>query len=154
MLNKIFFVLLLIAVLAMSFFTIYSYTWLSSVGDPAITAENFQFYSDLGWNFLWISTVALVVFAAVAIWKTGQSIAIWLTYAYFAAFMIMQTFWLAGAFQAFKQTNSLAENSISFTPMLGIISIVILAVIVFFTRFIAQKIHNKMFAEDSTEVDV
>ncbi len=152
MLNKIFLLLLLIAVSVMSFFTYYPFSWLHSIGSPEIAVENFNYYSNLGWSFLWISIIVLVVFANIVLFKTGKSLTIWLAYVYFAVFMVLQTIWLAPAFLAFMKANSLAESTFSFTPMIGVITIIILAFVVFFSRFIVLRLREKLSVDDAEEI--
>ncbi len=154
MLNKIFIAVLAIAALIMLFFTIYSYSWLQSIGSPEIAISNFSFYSGIAWNFLWLSFVALVIFSAALIWKKGRSWSLWGAYAYFAAFVTLQTFWLSTAQQSFMETNNLVENSYSFDPVFGAVIIVVIAIATFFTRFILLQVRDKIKGNQDKEIAV
>lgn len=148
MLTKIYFALLGIAVLVMTFFTFYSYSWLNSIGSPAIAAENFSYYSNLGLTFLCISFAALVIFAGYIIWNTAKNLSIWLSFVYFAVFMILQTFWLALTFSAFKKANGLAETSFTMNPIVGAVIIVVAGVAVFFAQYIIHKSRAKVKGDE------
>lgn len=151
MLNKIYFALLAIAVLVMGFFTFYSYSWLQSIGSPIVAADNFSYYYSISWSFLWLSFVGLVVFASILLWKKEKSWSIWSTFVYFAIFMTLQTFWLAPTFLSFKQNNSLAETSYSITPLLGALTIIVVAIAIFFNRFIILRLREKLVGNKPTK---
>lgn len=148
MLNKIYFGVLAVAVLGMSFFIYYSYSWLQSIGSPENASVNSSFYSSLGLNFLWISFLALAIVANVIIWKKGRSILLWISYAFFAFFMTLQTFWLSPSILSFKQANSLTDSSFSVSPIIGAVTIVILAIAVFFDQFILFRLREKITGND------
>jgi hypothetical protein len=151
MLNKIYLVLLAIAVITMGFLTFYSYSWLNSIGSPEIAVENFNFYSNLGWSFLWISFLALIAYANILIFKEGRSLAIWISFVYFAIFITLQTFWLAPSFLSFQQANNLTDSNFTFTPLIGAMTVFVLAIAVFFNQFIVHRLRDKMVGEAETE---
>lgn len=148
MLNKIYLGLLATAVLVMSFFTYYSFSWLQSIGSPEKAAENSSFYSGLGLNVLWISFLILLVVANVIIWKKGKSILLWFSFVFFAIFMTLQTFWLSPSLMSFKQTNALTESSFSITPIIGAMTICVLGIAVFFNQFIIFRLRQKLTGAD------
>ena len=148
MLNKIYLGLLAIAVLVMSFFTYYSFSWLQSIGSPENAATSSSFYSGLGLNFLWISFLVLLVVANVIIWKKGESILLWVSFVFFAIFMTLRTFWLSPTLFSFEQANSLTDSSFSITPIIGAITIVVLAIAVFFNQFIVFRLRQKLTGND------
>ena len=155
MLNKIYFGLLAVAVLVMSFFTYYTNSWLHSIGSPENAATNSSFYSGLGLNFLWVSFLVLIVVANIIIWKKGKSILLWLSFVFFAIFMTLQTFWLSPTLQSFKQTNGLSDSSFSVTPIIGAITIIVLAIAVFFNQFIVFRLLQKVTGHnESAEIEV
>jgi hypothetical protein len=86
MLNKIYLVLLGIAVLVVVFFTFYSWSWLQSIGEPLAVVENYRFWSSISWDFLWISAVVLLVAANAILWTHRTPWPMWTAAAYFAIF--------------------------------------------------------------------
>ncbi|HKX84070.1 MAG TPA: hypothetical protein VJL58_07620, partial [Pyrinomonadaceae bacterium] len=109
--NRIFLIALAIAVLPMAFLTYYSWDWLRSIGSPASVVENYAFYSSLGWAFLWISTIVLLVLANAVLWAYRRSWALWTTLIYFILFVAVKSFWLERSFAAYAQSHGVYEKS-------------------------------------------
>jgi len=145
MLNKIYLVILTVAILIGSFFTYYSYSWLQSIGDPKIAAESFEYFSGLGWSYLWASFLVLLIFSNLLIWKNGLSWSLWTSFVYFALFIILQTIWLTPSFLAFKKENGLAESNFSFTPFVGVFVVILLGAAVFGNQFLMFRLKDKLF---------
>ena len=140
MLNKIYFAVLAVAVLLMSFFTFYALSWFGSIGNPIDAIEGYYYYAGLGSTFLWISSILLLILANVVLWNTRRGWALWATLAYFAVFVILRTFWLEKARFNFQNSDSLF-----FTPVIGVMLIVIAGAIVFFNQFLNLRLNEKMF---------
>ena len=153
MFTKIYLGLLAAAFVITGFFTFYAYSWLQSIGSPAIAAENFEYFSGIGWPVLWLTFIILVLFSNFLIWKNGISWPLWTSYAYFAVFMIMQTLWLAPSLNAFKESNGLTQDGFSFTPIVGVMTILVLGIAVFCDRFIVLRMRERFSGRDS-EVEV
>ncbi len=151
MINKIYLGLLIFAVLLMSFLTFYSYSWLQSIGDPKVAAENFTYFADLSWKLLWFSFIGLVAFANFLIWKNGKSWSIWASFVYFAFFIIIQTLWLAPALLSFEKLNNLTDSSFSITPIIGVMTVVVLAIAIFFNQFIMLRVREKTIGDNNNE---
>ncbi|MGI8788878.1 MAG: hypothetical protein ACR2HG_14140 [Pyrinomonadaceae bacterium] len=143
--NKIYLIVLAAAVLIISVLTYLSYSWLTSIGSPLIAVDNYNHYSNLGWIFLWISAVILLVVGNVVLWTTRKPWALWTSLLYFAVFIVLQTFWLEESFFDFKQHNNLANGAFSLSPFLGVGLIVLAAIIVFFNQFLVKRLHEKMY---------
>lgn len=150
MLSKIFWALLAISILTAGALTFYSYGWLESIGDPKIAAENFQYLSGIGWTFIWISSVVLLVLANFLVWRGEKSWFLWSVYIYFAFFIILHTFWLAQAFQSFKELKGLSEDTFSITPFLGVIICLVVAIGVFFNQYILKRLRGKLSGENES----
>lgn len=144
MLNKIFLVLLAAAIVAMGVLTYLPYSWLDSITKPADVQTNYRFYSNISWAFLLISSLILLLFGNLVLWKTRRSWAMWATLLYFVVFVIAQTFWLDRAFFNFQQTADLTRDTISFSPFSGVILVVLSAIIVFFNQYLVKRLHDKM----------
>lgn len=153
MFNKIYLVLLIIAFLVMGALTFYSYSWLQSIGRPDIAVDSFMFYSNFAWTLLWISFIVLAIFSCVLIFKNGWSWSLWVSFVYFAIFMTLQTFWLAPSLQGFKEANNLSESALTFTPILGAMTIIVLAIATFFTQFITFRLRDKMVDKDEPDLE-
>jgi hypothetical protein len=154
MLNKIYLAFLGIASVVMIFFTLYSQSWLSSIGDPKTAAENYSYWANLNWTFLWFSSVVLLVFANILLWKMRRGWAMWTTLVYFAVFTVISYFWLEPNFFAFKKTNGLWKGEFSLSQFFGVGLIVVAAVIVFLNHFLNLRLNEKMFPPKEPETDL
>ena len=151
--NKIYPVILAVAVLAMGVLLYLPYSWLQSVTAPKDVAGQYQFYSNISWIFLLISSLILLVLGNVVLWLTRQSWAMWAALLYFAVFMIAYTFWLENSFFRYKQANNFESGIISWSPLVGVILIVLAAIIVFFNQFIVKRMHDKTYPAAAQPVE-
>lgn len=157
MLNKIYLVALAVFLLVMSVLTYYSASWLSSIGDPRSVVVNYEYFSRISGNFLWISTFILIVLANVVLWKTRRSWAFWTTLLYFCIFTVLYTFWLDKNYTGYLAQNTFAPGAFSLRPLYGAILCIVVAVFLFFNQFFVARMHDRMFpqaqpAESSPEV--
>ena len=143
--NKVYFVILAAAVLAMCILLYLPYSWLQSVTAPRDVEAHYKFYANISWMFLLISTLVLLVLGNVLLWVTRRSWAMWATFLYFAVFMIAQTFWLENSFFRYKQANNLESGLVSWSPVVGVVLIALTAVIVFFDQYLVKRMHDKMY---------
>lgn len=143
MLNKIYLLMLAVAVLAMGVLIYFPYSWLQSLTAPKDVAANYLFYANLSWTFMLISTLVLLILANVVLWKTRRAWAMWATLLYFAIFTIAQKFWLDQAFFNYQQTNNLTDSAISFGALFGVVLIVLAAIIVFFDQYLVKRLLDK-----------
>jgi hypothetical protein len=142
--NKIYTAVLGISFVLLAGLIFYSYTWLQSPTKPVDVAANYDYYSNVGWMFLWISSLILLVIANVVLWTTRNAWAMWATFLYFALFMLIQTLWLDQSFFNFKQQNGLAASALSLGVFSGIFFLIPAAAIVFFNQFIVKRMRDKM----------
>lgn len=149
MLSKIYLAALAVFILLMSVLTYYSCSWLSSITDPGSVVTNYEYYSKLSGNFLWISALILIILANVILWKTRKIWAFWSTLLYFAVFIILHTFWLNTSFVQYKRDNGLLAGSISLSPLVGVIIIIFVAVFVFLNQLLVLRMHDKMYAKEA-----
>ena len=141
--NKIYLVILAVAVLAMGVLLYLPYSWLQSVTAPKDVAAQYDFYSNISWIFLLISSLILLIAANVVLWKTRRSWAIWTTFLYFAVFIIAHKFWLDRAFFDFQKTNNLTESVFTFGALSGAVLIVLAAIIAFFNQYLVKRMLDK-----------
>jgi len=141
--NKIYLGCLAASALALGILMYLSIDWLNSIGSPVIAVEKYNYYSNLSWAFLWISTLILLAVGNVVLWKLRKSWALWATLLYFAFFIVLQTFWLDQSLFQFKQKNG-GGDGFSFSPFFGIALIVLAAIIVFFNQFLVKRLSDKM----------
>lgn len=64
----------------------------------------------------------------------------WTTFAFFAVFVILRTFWLEKARYNFQNSDSLF-----FTPLVGVILIIVAGAFVFFNQFLNLRLSEKMY---------
>ena len=150
--DKIYTAVLGISFVLMAGLTFYSYTWLQSVGSPVNVVQNYDYYSNIGWIFLWISSIILLILANVILWSTKNAWAMWATVLYFALFMLIRTLWLDQSFFNYQQQNGLTNRAFFLGAFSAILFCVLAAIIVFFNQFIVKRMRDKMFAQPkSTE---
>lgn len=138
-------VILAVAIIVMAFFTFYSWSWLQSIGLPAAAVAGYEYHAGLAWPALWIATIALLVLGNAILWVRGRAWAMWVTFIYFSAFVIIRYFWLDQAFFQFKKTHDLFDGSFSIAPLMAVILVVIMAAIVFFDQFIVLRLRAKTY---------
>jgi hypothetical protein len=143
--NKIYLIVLAVAVLAMGVSLYFPYSWLQSVTAPKEVAAQYGFYSNISWMFLLISSLVLLIVGNVVLWKTRRSWAMWVSLLYFAIFTIVQKFWLDRVFFNYQQTNNLTESVISFGALFGVLLIVLAAIIVFFDQYLVKRLLDKTY---------
>lgn len=148
MLNKIYLVLLSIAVLMMSILTYFSYSWVQSIGNPVEVVKNYELYSGISWTALWISFVALLIFANILLWKNRRAWALWTSLLFFTAFVVIQMFFVDQAFFNFQKENNLTEKTFFLTPVLGVAICVVTAVGIFFDKFLVTRMRDKMLGKE------
>lgn len=143
--NKIYLIILAAAILAMGVLLYLPFSWLQSIGAPAIVRDNYLYYSNISWMFLLVSSLVLLVAGNVVLWKTGRSWAMWTTLLYYAVFMVAQTFWLENSFFRFKQENNFTSGAVSWSPLSGAVLIALAAVIVFFNQYLVKRMLDKTY---------
>jgi hypothetical protein len=143
--DKIYLAVLAAALLVMSFFSFYSYSWLHSIGSPKDALAGYEYYAGLAGAFLWISTLVLLILANILFWKTRRAWALWTSFGYFAAFLLLRYFWLETASFNFQKENNLTDSSFSFSPVLGVILVIVAGVVVFFNQFLNLRLQQKMY---------
>lgn len=138
-------IVLIIAILPMTFLTYYAWDWLSSIGAPAAVVENYAFYSSLGWIFLWLSTIILLILGNAVLWQVRRSWALWTTLIYFVVFVALKSFWLERSFASYAEANGVYEKSMFGSILFAIVICVAAAVVVFFNELIAVRLNKKIY---------
>ena len=141
--NKIYLILLAVAVLTMAILQLLPNSWLGSVTDPRNVALNYTHYSNISWTFLLVSSVFLLIVANGVLLKIGKAWALWATLAYFAAFMTAQTFWLEQKFFRYQQANNLTDSAFFLGSIYGVALIFLAAVIVFFNQYLIKRMQTR-----------
>jgi hypothetical protein len=152
--NKIYLGLLIVAVAIMGIMAFMCYNRLGSIDKPETVAANFMNLQSLYWTILWISSAILMIVSNVLLWTKRSAWALWTTFIFFAAFIILQTWWLGELFKTYSIANKLEANI--GMGIIGIILCIITAVGVFFNQFIVFRMRDKMFAntEPIAEISV
>lgn len=148
MLNKIYLAVLAVSIGIMVFFTYYSWSWLQSIGVPVAALEGYAYHANLAWAVLWLSSVLLLILANAILWKNGKAVAIWVTFLYFAVFVLVWYFWLDQSYFQFKKANGLWDGSFSVGPIFGVILVVIAGVVVFADQFVVLRLAKRMYPDD------
>lgn len=143
MFSKIYLAALGLSITVMAFFTYYSWSWLQSIGQPAPAIAGYEYHSNLAWITLWITTAVLLLIGNAMLWTTRNAWAMWLTFVYFAVFVVIKYFWLARESVRFSET----APSFSAGPIIGVGLIIALAAVVFVDQFLVVRLLAKMYPE-------
>ena len=147
--TKIYLIALAAFLLPMGFFTVYSWSWLQSVGNPQTASVNYGYWSGYSWTLLWVLSAILLILANVLLWKSRKSWALWATFGYFVIFIAIRYFWLDQSFFQYKKINGLGEGAFSLDAFFGAVLIFLAAVIVYFNQFIVLRMSEKMHPAQS-----
>lgn len=143
--NKVYFLALAVAAVVMGVLAYLAFSQLQGIGfSPTQIAENFRHYESLYQQFLWMSSVILLILANVVLWQMRQAWALWTTLIFFAVFVLLDTWWLGSLYSNYKQTNLAAPDSFSFSGIVGAILCVAAAVVVFFNQFIILRMRDRI----------
>lgn len=143
--NKIFIVLLAVAVLAMLALTYLSLSQLQHIGfAPKDLVEGFRFYADVYWKFLFVSGLILLILSNVILWLSGKSWALWSSFLFFAVFVIAQTWWLGKLLVDYEAANRLDSNTFYGQYLTGALLCITAGVIVFFDQFLILRMRERV----------
>ena len=142
--NRIYLVVLSLCTATMAFFTYYSWTWLKSIGAPLAAVEGYLYHSGLAWKFLWVSSIALLIFANAVLAKSRRSWAMWTTFIYFTIFRLVAGFWLNPAFVRFWNAN-FEPSRLSVDVFVAIFLSVAAAAVVYANQFAVVRLSERMY---------
>src|SRR4051812_25500904 len=111
--RRIYLGVLAAAILVEGFFTYYSWSWLESIGRPADALAGFGYHDGVGWGLLYLTTLILIAIANGVFWTNERAWALWLTFGYFTAFILLKSFWLGPAAFALRQEQGVATGLFS-----------------------------------------
>jgi hypothetical protein len=151
--TKIFAAILLVSTAIMAFFTLYSFSWLQSIGRPSAAVDGFEYHASLGWITLLISTSVLLLLANAVYWTSSKLWALWATFAYFAVFIALRYFWLEPVFFNFRKVHAMIDAAFSAKPLLAVVLIVVMAVIVFADQLILIRLRSRAYPAPISTVD-
>jgi hypothetical protein len=144
MFNKIYVGAAAISVIITSFLTYYSASWLGSIGSPARTIENFDYFAGASQDALWLSSIVLLILANVILWNSRRAWAMWTTLLYFAVFTVLWYFWLYPSYGHFREANNVPAAGLLSGPFLGTGILLAAAAVVFFDQFLVLRLLDKM----------
>ncbi|MGI8495483.1 MAG: hypothetical protein ACR2L1_09265 [Pyrinomonadaceae bacterium] len=145
MLNKIYFLALTIAAVIMIVLSYLAYNQIQAIGfSPATIAGNFHYYESLYQQFLWISSLILLILGNVLLWQTRRSRALWATLLYFVVFVLLDSWWLGSLGFDYEQRYKLTVDSFSFSGILGAGLCIVAALIIFFDHFIVLRMRDRI----------
>jgi hypothetical protein len=148
MFNKIFFGLFISAVLVMGIMAVLAYFQLASIGfGPAQIVENFLAYDRIYKTVLWISSLILLVMANVILWTTRKAWALWLTFAYFAVFIMLNMWWLGEVLADFNTRNNLTDGGFQLGGLVGAILVIVIGAGVFFNQFLVLRMQERLYPQ-------
>jgi hypothetical protein len=151
--NKIYLGLLLAAFAVMCVMTFWCYNWLGSVDKPETVAANLMNSQSVYRTTLLISSAVLMIVANVLLWTKRSAWALWTTFIFFAAFIILQTWWLNGLSNNYLTANKMEAGFVGM-GIVGIVLCIITAIGVFFNQFIVFRMRDKMFADKDLVAEI
>lgn len=153
MFNKIYLAVFFVALLVMVSLTIFAYTQLQSIGFPPIQiVQNFESYDFIHKTALWISSLILLVLANIILWTYRKSWSLWLTFGYFAVFLLLNFWWLGESLVSYKKANNLWDGGFSIGGLVAAIFCVVVGIGIFFNQFLVLRMRDKMFDKPTAEI--
>lgn len=154
MFTKIYLALFTVALLVIATVTFLAYSQLQSIGfPPPQIVERFEGYDSIYKTFLWISSVVLLVLGNVILWTNRKSWALWVTFAYFAVFILLNLWWLGDSLVAYQKQNNIGNGSFQAGGIFAAFLVVIVGIGVFFNQFILLRINDKMYNKPVEETE-
>jgi len=106
---------------------------------------NYEYYSGFYWILLFSASLVLLVLGNVILWLSRRAWALWATFAFFAVFVLLQTWWLNSLFLNYQRNNNLTESTFSLMGLGGAALCAIVAVGVFFDQFLVLRMRDRMY---------
>jgi hypothetical protein len=141
--NKIYFGLLLVALISMGLMTFWCFNWLGSVDKPETVATNLMNSQSIFRTTLLICSGVLMIISNVLLWTKRSSWALWTTFIFFAVFIMLQTWWLNDMSNTYLAANGM-QQGIAGMGIVGTLMCIITAIGVFFNQFIVFRMLDKM----------
>lgn len=155
MLNKIYLVIFAVALLIMSFFTFMCYSQLQSIGfAPAQIVQNFESYNGLYKLIHLISSLVLLVISNIILWSYRRSWSLWVTFGFFAIFLLVDYWWLGDLLVAYQKANNLWQGSFYIGGLFAAIFCVIIGIGIFFNQFLVLRMRDKMFDKPQPTISI
>lgn len=146
MLTKIFFGILLLSIFVMGALFFLSSSSLNSIGfSPRQIVDNFFGYNSIYWTGLWVTSGLLLIFSNVLLWTNRNAWSLWISFVFFAVFLMLQTMFIGDKLYAFTSANLPAETPLGFGGIAGAFACVVVAIGVFFNQFLVLRMRDKMF---------
>ncbi len=155
MLNKIYLVIFAVALLIMSFLTFFCYSQLQSIGfAPAQIVQNFEYYNGTYKLVHLISSLVLLVLSNIILWSYRRSWSLWVTFGFFAIFLLVDYWWLGDMLFNYQKANNLWQGSFYIGGLFAAIFCVIIGIGIFFNQFLVLRMRDKMFDKSETTVSI
>ncbi len=150
MFNKMFLGFYALAILVMGILTYIPFDWLQRKGfAPSIIVQTFEYWENWHFTVLWISSLILLGLSNVILWKNRKAWAIWLSFVYFAVFLMLNTWWLNESLFAYKKQNNLWDGSFQIGGIFGAFMCVIIGIGTFFNQFLVLRIREKLLGNSN-----
>jgi hypothetical protein len=141
------------AVLVVSFFTYYSWSWLESIGRPGDAIAGYQATSGIAWTMLCLTSIVLAFIAAGVTWTRKSSWALWVTFAYFAVFLAIEAFYLDPAYQQLVERSTGVDAKLWATPVINVLIILGAAVITIAFQYLIVILRRR-FSPEPTPAEI
>ncbi|NJM53053.1 MAG: hypothetical protein HC846_06450 [Blastocatellia bacterium] len=92
--------------------------------------------------------------ANIILWTNRKSWALWLTFGYFAVFILLDMWWLGDSLVAFKKQNNLWSGGFQVGGIFAALLVVVVGIGVFFNQFLVLRLHDKMFNKPQEQAEI
>lgn len=142
--NKIYLTILAAAILAMGVLLYLPFSWLQSIGAPTTVRDNYLYYSNIGWMFLLVSSLILLIAGNVVLENApllgDVDDAFILCDFYDRPDVLARKFFLP------VQTGKQFRQRRGFlSPLSGAVLIALAAIIVFFNQYLVKRLLDKTY---------
>jgi len=144
---RIYFGVLAAGILVVGFFTYYSWSWLESIGRPEDAIAGYQATSGVAWTMLCLTSIVLLFIAAGVMWTKDRAWALWVTFAYFAAFLAIEGFYLDQEYQQILERSTGIDAKLWATPIINILIIIGAAVVALAFQYLIAVLRQKFYPE-------
>lgn len=146
--NKIYSLLLGASVVVMIAIAYLAFSQLQSIGfAPAKIAASFENYAGSYWGFLAILFLILLAVGNVILWLYRASWALWTSFAFFAVFTLLKSFWLDKSLFDYEVRNSLPADATFASYFISVLLCAAVAAAVFFNHFLVLRMRDKTYGK-------
>jgi hypothetical protein len=137
------------ALLVVIFFDYYAWGWLESIGRPEDAISGYQYTSGIAWSMLCVTSVVLAFVACGVVWTTTRAWSLWLTFAFFSIFVLLQGFVLDRSYQQLLERSTGIETKVWGTPVISALIVLGAAVLTLALHYLVVILRPKFYPTEA-----